>query len=229
MTHDEVAELLGAFALDAVDDDETVAIEDHLRECARCRAEVAEHRETAALLAHASADAPPALWDRIAGSIDQPAEVVPLAPRLGSSARRRRRIPTTALVGAAAALVIAVLGLQVRHQDQRIDALTSAMAVAPVADVMSLETTDGQTLPVMLATDGTAQLQATRLPKLDEGRTYQLWGVAGSTVVSLGVLGRDPGMIGFSADGYRALAITEEDAPGVVQTSNDPIASGALA
>ena len=41
LTHDEAAELLGAYALDAVEADERDAIEHHLNECPRCRAEVA--------------------------------------------------------------------------------------------------------------------------------------------------------------------------------------------
>ena len=70
MTHDEVADLLGAYALDAVDADERAAIEAHLATCARCRAEVAEHREAAALLANEGGDAPDGLWSRIAGSLE---------------------------------------------------------------------------------------------------------------------------------------------------------------
>lgn len=240
MTHDEVAELLGVYALDAIDADDVVGIEDHLRDCARCRAEVAEHRETAALLAHASADAPPALWDRIAGSIDQPGDVVPFASRLGARPRRLRVMPSSALLAAAAALVIAVLGLQVRHQDQRIDSLSTAMASAPAAQlasamaepgshVVELSTTDGYHLPVVLTSAGRGFLQAAQLPALHKGETYQLWGIAGDQMVSVGVLGRDPGVIAFDADGYAELAITAEHAPGVVQSTKDPIASGDLA
>src|SRR5688500_14825344 len=128
MNHDEITELLGAYALDAVDPDEALAIDDHLRECARCRAEVAEHRETAALLAHASSDAPADLWARIAESIDVPRPVAPLAPRLGLSSRRRSRWPAAAaLVGAAAAVVVGALVVQVRQQDERIDQLAGEL------------------------------------------------------------------------------------------------------
>ena len=37
------------------------------------------------------------------------------------------------------------------------------------------------------------------------------------------------GLVTFQADGYDHLAITEERSPGVVTSSNDPIASGSLA
>ena len=67
LTHDELQALIGAYALDAVDADEREAMELHLLECPRCRAEVAEHREVAAFLAHNGHTAPEGLWDRIAG------------------------------------------------------------------------------------------------------------------------------------------------------------------
>ena len=68
LNHAELRELLGAFALDAVDNEEREAVERHLAECRPCRAEVAEHREVAAVMAAGWAPAPDGVWDRIAGS-----------------------------------------------------------------------------------------------------------------------------------------------------------------
>ena len=73
-THTELQELLGAYALDAVDGDEYDAVELHLRECPRCRAELADHREVAALIGHGGAAAPEGVWDRIVAAIE------PVAP-----------------------------------------------------------------------------------------------------------------------------------------------------
>ena len=70
---DEYTETLGAYALDAVDDDERAVIEQHLRTCAWCAAEVAEHREVASFLAHSGTDAPEGVWDRIAAELSPPA------------------------------------------------------------------------------------------------------------------------------------------------------------
>ena len=70
LTHFEIEELLGAYALDAVSPEEADAVEIHLRDCPRCRAEVAEHRETAAVLAYAGSPAPSQLWDRIADALE---------------------------------------------------------------------------------------------------------------------------------------------------------------
>lgn len=232
-SHDEIQELLGAYALDAVDPDERSEIDDHLRDCARCRAEVAEHRDTAAFLAHSGTDAPAAVWDRIASSIDAP-NVVPIAPQLGFGARRNRnRWPQAmALVGAAAAVVIGFLVVQVREQDRRIDRLRpdSFSVAVGVTGARVTHLTAGDTeLPVVVTPDGSALLEASALPALAEGRTYQLWGMADGNAISLGVLGRDPRTVSFDAEGYTGLAITDERSPGVVQPESPPVASGSLA
>lgn len=93
MEHQEYQELLAVHALDALDASEARALEEHLSACADCRAELAELREAAALLAHASTPAAPR--DEVRGRIlkdasaefqrGQPvprasAKVVPLRP-----------------------------------------------------------------------------------------------------------------------------------------------------
>jgi anti-sigma factor RsiW len=72
LSHDEAAELLGVYALDALDPDEAALVEAHLEECPRCRAEVARHHEVSGLLANSGAEAPAELWDRIAGRLERP-------------------------------------------------------------------------------------------------------------------------------------------------------------
>jgi anti-sigma-K factor RskA len=246
MTHDEIAELLGAYALDAVAPDERDAVEEHLASCARCRAEVADHREVAALLGNSGSDAPAELWERIAGSLDAAPPRPDLGPLLGldqARERRRRRLPTAwgVAVAAVAAAVIAVLGVQVRDQDRRIDELQAALAnpnrpgyeaaaADPQADHFALASADGSTKVVGVITeDGTAYLDVSALPTLAGDQTYQLWGAAGKDLVSLGVLGTNPKVISFPAGAnYRAFALTVEDAPGVVTTEHDPVVTGTL-
>ncbi len=70
-TPQDIQELLGAFALDAVDSEERDVIDAHLAGCPRCRAEVEGYRETAALLAHSGERAPEGVWDRIATALDE--------------------------------------------------------------------------------------------------------------------------------------------------------------
>jgi hypothetical protein len=245
MTHDEIAELLGAYALDAVEPDERAVVEEHLATCARCRAEVGDHREVAALLGNSGSDAPEHLWDRIAGTLEAapPRPELPRLLGLDQARERRRPRPTVWGVGvaAAAALVVAVLGVQVRHQEDRINELQTALsnpnqpkyeaAVSnPAADHFALTSTDGSTKVIgVITADGTAYLDVTGLPKLAGDQTYQLWGAAGDDLVSLGVLGADPKVISFRAGtNYKAFALTVEDAPGVVTTRHDPVVIGTL-
>src|SRR5204862_2371026 len=91
----DIDELLGAYALDAVDDDERRAVDAYLATNPRARAEVDQHREVATLLAFGAAAAPEGLWDRIASSIaemdaDAPEPGPELAKVLPARPPRRR-------------------------------------------------------------------------------------------------------------------------------------------
>ena len=69
MSHEEAAELLAVFALDAVEPDEHELIEAHLAECPRCRAELDAHREVAAALGNSVEPLPEGLWSSIASAL----------------------------------------------------------------------------------------------------------------------------------------------------------------
>lgn len=80
MTHADIAEMLGAYALDAVDPDEASAIERHLAECPRCRAEVAAFHDVAGALGNLGGAAPPGLWEKVAAELVLGAEAEPYRP-----------------------------------------------------------------------------------------------------------------------------------------------------
>jgi hypothetical protein len=75
LSHTEIEELLGAYALDAVDPGTAAVIEAHLDGCVRCAIEVGQHHEVTGLLANSGGTAPAALWGGIAeqlgGTSDQ--------------------------------------------------------------------------------------------------------------------------------------------------------------
>ncbi len=253
-SHREIEELLGAYALDAVEGDEQRVVADHLADCARCRAEVAEHREVAALLAHGGGDAPPAIWDRIAASIEGsgPAKdtVVPppalfTKPGAGRGLHRSWQRRSVVPVAAAAAVVIGVLGFQVVEQGAKLDeqgdqiealadgdGLTDAFQAAlgsPDAQLVDLRSSDGlHDVPAVMA-GSEGYVHAAGLPELPEGRTYQLWADMGDTRISLGVLGNRPEVASFAVDrGVLGLAITEEAGPGVVVSEQPPLVYGVM-
>jgi hypothetical protein len=247
VTHDELADLLGAYALHALDSDERAAVEEHLATCPRCRAEVLEHEQAAALLGNSGGTAPEGLWDRIADALEETPP--PLRLPIGAAAehapvrRRPARRWVAVGVGLAAAAVIGVLGAQVVRQDHRIDRLQSTFAaqaptrafalalVTPGAHRARLTSTDGRlSVPAVVLPDGTGYLLTEGMPHLAKGETYQLWGQSGGHLLSLGVLGATPEqVVAFQAgDGTDALAITQERAPGVAQSANRPVVAGRL-
>jgi len=152
LSHTEIEELLGAYALDAVDPGTAAVIEAHLDGCVRCAIEVGQHHEVTGLLANSGGTAPAALWggiaeqlggtsdqswDRLAARLDAPgqeraqadgaegvsASVVPIG-----AGRRRSRVATAGagLVATAAAVLALVLGLQVHHLHGQVNALQAA-------------------------------------------------------------------------------------------------------
>lgn len=148
---DEFTELLGAYALDAVDPDERARIEDHLRTCPWCSAEVAEHREVAALLSNSGTVAPPGVWDRIAAELSPEAPPLRLSvtppvdapdpvdtPTAGEPSTDPVVVPlrstravgrrTFAAVVAAAACLVAVLGFVAVDQRNEVDRMRNELA-----------------------------------------------------------------------------------------------------
>lgn len=250
-SHDEIIELLGAYALDAVDADEAALVEDHLRTCPRCVAEVAEHREVAAMLAHTGAPAPEGVWSRISASLEEPPPELQLPlGRLTASPvvdlddrRRARAVPSRWLpVVAAAAAVLVVIGVVAgfalddgsSSRPQPVAApslaeLARQVINDPDARTVTLTAPEGGDLaaPAAVDADGSGYLLGGALPALDPTRTYQLWGVSDQVVVSLGVLGASPGVVAFHVDeGIHTLVITEEVAGGVPSSSNPPFLLG---
>ena len=246
MNPNEIEELLGAYALDAVSDDERREIDAYLSSEPRARDEVAQHREVASMLAFTGAPAPEGLWDRIAASLEElppPAEVS-LAPvtRLAEERARRRRWTRLVLAGAAAAVVaIGLLTAEVVHLNNKIDNPASLADPIeqgaqqalknPNARLAHLASTDGR-YDVLAAVrpDGTGFLVPRKLPPAAAGHTYQLWGIVNGKPISLGLLGQNPKVVSFRADGpVSTLAVTEEDRAGVVVSTQTPVMAGDLA
>jgi hypothetical protein len=234
VTHEELQELLGAYAVDAVEPDEAVAIDAHLLECPRCRAELAELREMAALLAHSGTDAPEGVWDRISSSLsDAP-------PPLRLAVRRDRRRIVNVVALAAAAVVIVVLGFSVQRLNAKVDDLqraressadvalaADAALGAPDARLARLIGNGGQVAVAVVRSNGQGYLIGSGLPTL-EHRIYQLWGAtSGGQIASLGTV-PGPGIYAFAADpSVQTVMVTVEDRP-VVAPTNPAIATGSL-
>ena len=200
---------LAAYALDALDDAERRAVDDHLARCAVCRAELAGHHE--ALAALASDEAPPAsLWQRIAADIGAPdladpsrsapaaeGSVVPFRPhhRDGRHHRDRRGgrsrwVAAGAAALALAAAIVAVVGFAGRGSDGADTVGELAQQAEEHGDTLgTLQSPDGRSAAKVVADGGSSYVVLDGLGELPEGQAYQLWSTDGPQPVSLGLLG----------------------------------------
>lgn len=234
--HAELRDLLGALALDALEGVERVGIEDHVRDCPQCRAELGELREVAAHLGNAGAPAPEGLWDRIAGALEE----VPPPLQLGFARPRRSRAQRAFFASAAvlasgvAAAAILGLALRVDRDSRRIRALRSVpsaverLLVEPGTRQVSLRAADGPwSATAVVDRRGNGFVVHTELPALPPERTYQLWALRGTDKISLGILGPQPQVAAFTQVGDAwGYAITAESAGGVPATQSAPVVVG---
>lgn len=245
-SHEEMAELVAAYALHAVEPDEARLVEDHVRDCPRCRAELADHQDTASFLGHVGEDAPAGVWERIAERIEPVADAPPLRMVLGgqpaSPAPPRGRRWAVPLTGVAAAVVIGLLGAGYVHTDHQVRQLRSALAAGQALERATAAALDPRAQRVALTSwNGAVVAAAAVLPDrsgyllpeslgvLPGGRTYQLWSIVGGHPVSAGLLGADPRVLAFRvAPGAGVLAITDEPAGGSPQPTGAPVASATI-
>ena len=255
MSHEQASELLGAYALDAVDGEELTELEAHIDDCPRCRAELDGLREVAGAMGTGVETVPEGLWSSIAARLperrdDEEPPPMPALVRTArapvESARRRRRgrvaVATLGAVAVAAAAVAAVFGVGLINANDRADTLqnaanqrTSTAAAAlqtPGHRVVSLR--DGKHMlaaQFVVVPDGRGYLLTSHLPALHGGKTYQLWGIVGAQPISLGLLGPDPSEVTFTMAGERRpsrLALTAEPAGGTAAPTGPILAVGAV-
>ena len=149
LTPAELEELLGVYALDALDGDERAQVEVHLERSPAAQSEVAGLQEAAAMLAHSGGAAPEGLWSRIEEALgaDPPRLVLPFDGQRtrashddrvrGTERRRHGRRPRgigvrvalgVAAASAAAALVATVVvSGQMSEQEARLDRVATSV------------------------------------------------------------------------------------------------------
>ena len=234
----DIHALVGAYAVDALDDLERAAFERHLADCPDCRAEVASLREAAGLIAETTAtEPPPALRDRVLAGIStvrpEPPAVPPAVPPAAPARVVRRRRPSL-LVAAAAAVVLLGAGTVIWQQpwaDETVQAPTAVEEVLAASDARSttLDFPGGASATVTRSDSlGRAVIETHRMPAPPAGKVYQVWyDMPGEGMVSAGVMpvAEDQTMM-LSGDAAVALAagITVEPEGGSEEPTSEPIA-----
>lgn len=235
----EAEDLLGAYALEALPEDELRRVEEHLRSCAEHRVAAAALRQTSLVLPLTVEEREPSPQLRrriveavkatparpLAGEPEAPsAPVVPL-PRV-------RRVPSwlpkPARLAVAAAVAIglgisALIGYQVGQVAARPVAYTfqGDASAAPGAEARLVYFKDRKE----------AVLAASGLPKLAPGQVYEMWLIKNGVPVDKGISASATGDLGAKLSGdlsqFQQFAITIE--PGEQQLpTTKPILIGNL-
>ena len=230
-SHVLIQDLLGAYALGGVSDDERRAIEDHLEHCDLCRAEL-DHLMLAVRaypLAVSEREPPPDLRNRIRAlalteaEIDQPVRPASHGLRRFSVSSARWALPL------AAVLLSALIGMGIWNVwlQQRLDRDTPESIGLERSDPS--DTWSGQL--TYLADEQVAVLQFRDMPTLPSGQVYQIWLIAGETPVPAGIFTGPDARQAVAADirAFQAIAITVESGPlGSPAPTTEPISVTSL-
>ncbi len=242
MNCDEVEELLGAYALGALPEDQARLVEEHLRTCPEQRVAAAELRRTSALLPLAvdEGDPSPELRARIIEAVKatppHPAEPDTTARQTGGTTvvpiRRIARLPNwaarTSRLAVAAAIVISLgagglIGYQLGHANQAQVAYTfqGDPTAAPGAEARLVYFKDRRQAVVAIS----------GLPRLTSGQVYEMWLIKNGVPVDKGISTSETGDVAAQVSGdlsqFQLFAVTIEPGEQPLPTTK-PILVGNL-
>lgn len=245
--------LSGAYAVDALTDEERAAFEAHMSTCAECPEETQGLRAAATELTYLTEVAPPAaLKSAVMRDIKAvrplppvqdmpPAQDEPEAqPRpvtsIADAGRHRRRNPVSWLLAAAAAAILAIGGLTAWHPWDRGTSQTQVSATQQVlhakdAQRVAKTLPQGATATVVRSKSlGKAVIITDNLPPAPAGKAYELWfQTPRGTMDPAGLMPRDsqpsqPVLLKGDAASAIAVGITIEPATGSDSPTTPPIA-----
>ena len=225
MTHSQVDELAGAFALGAMEADEEAALLAHLATCDQPHLEVRDAAGVGLLMAASLDPVTPssALRDRLMGTIDR----TPQAPLTAASSRATRRgwldwlsprvARPLALAAAVALLAVGVWNVSLQEQLGQRDAALRAVARAISGSDAAFRVDGDAGRGYVVETPGAgAALVVTDLQALPADRLYELWLIdAAGTPVAVGTFTPSGGPVAVvpverDLTGYANFAVTVE-------------------
>jgi anti-sigma-K factor RskA len=225
----DVGELSAAYALNALEERDESAYEEHLSRCPECRGELAEFRETAAALAHGvdAALPPPDLRDRILARARAERTNVVTLPR-------RRALGGMAAAAAVAAAIAVVLGVWVASLASDLDRERQARvaqerAIAVVANPQARRfRVEGGSGVLVVAPAGEAALVLDDLQPPPEGKVYEAWvSTDGAEMLPAGTFAAASGhtVVSLARDvpAGALVAVTLEDAGGADAPTGSPL------
>ncbi len=237
---DSIHLLVGAYALDALDEAEAEVFEQHLQTCDDCMREVVELRETVAHLA--AAEVGPDVGGLKAEVMDRLATTPQLTPVARVRPMPKRIVSAMGWMAAAAAVVVAlVLVGGIRDQRATIASMNEhsaevmALITQPDAKVLPLPLPDGSSTVVVSMDADEAMVMADGVVAPGEGKVYQTWAYdAQGNPSPAGTwtpdgTGHVAALVDTGLSGCTALSVTVEPLGGSAQPTGEPLAMVQLA
>ncbi len=231
-------ELAAAYALDALVGEERLWFEAYLAEHPELNAEVDELGSVADLLALAPVEQepPPRLRRSVLEGVGAPREVVSESPpRRSRREGSPRRLLRPGMLAAAAAALVAVVGLLVWNfslQDQNGD-LREEIAERHAVEMQESGLASKSSGEVLLRGEDRAVLVADKLPPAPEGQVYETWIIRDGVPEPAGLFEPRDGdaatAVEGSVAGAQAVAVTVEPEGGSQMPTSDPILVAPLA
>ncbi|MGI8668201.1 MAG: anti-sigma factor [Jatrophihabitans sp.] len=178
---DELNVLAGAYALDALDDQERAVFEEHLETCDECAEEVRGMRAAAAELSQTTEVAPPPqLRAEVLAAISQVRPLAPVVDNVVALHRARAARSAWQVLAAACALIAIATAGWGYSQHRAAHRTTQASAVERVLQASDLKASttafvQGSATMVYSADEHRMVLIGHGMPALAAGKTYQLW------------------------------------------------------
>src|SRR5262249_27480995 len=190
MSHDP-HDLLAAYALDALDDDERERFERHLPDCEECTEQLALLREPVAALAYAAEGPvpPKELRDRIIdGARAEPRAAVLKLPR------RNWALGAVAAVAAAAACLAIGLGIYAHSLSNSLDRERGTRsAFNKLLENGTAKPLVGASGSLIVNRSGQAAILVCGLANAPSAKTYEAWVISGSSPKPAGLFGGGSG------------------------------------
>ncbi|HEV8168622.1 MAG TPA: anti-sigma factor, partial [Pyrinomonadaceae bacterium] len=192
MVHEDYKEMIPARALSALDAAEAQALNEHLENCAECRRELDEWQATAAALALGAnpAEPSPKVRERILDEVRKDQSESKVVPFRSTSRNLWSSFGSLGAMAAAVlftALIVGIVVLWRQNNAMRAEMAQSQEFVqlvtspgARVAELKSSAVGGGATATVAYNSNGHAMLVASNLPRLPQGKAYQLWFIVGN-------------------------------------------------
>ena len=224
--HDQIHEMLPAYALGCLDEDEAVLVSGHLGTCAKCNEQLLEYHRTVDSLAFGSPSISPpdSLKEKLMQKIQPPAEI----PSVFQPASKRWKwkslwqgfSPAWAFASLVIIISLSVINYVQWHNTQKLqDEVAVDLLVLKMKGTYRAPKGDGTFIISQDRKKGV--LVASDLPIPDESRQYQLWMKKDGRQISGGVFSVTP--TGYavveiqskeSLSNFRSFEITLEPAGG---------------